>query len=348
MTRFRDATFFLGVIAVLLAARPAMAIDETSQPNLHRADQQLYDALEALKSETRPEPTFIGHRDRAVDLIRQARSEIEQAANSVDAAQPPAADAVATGTAYAEEPKFDPPPSAYTAPPELVVYAAPPPPSGPVGFWGSHPIPGGGWCIAVGPHVHQYEPEFYDQFHLVDGYFKFGEGFHEWLYAGIHPIAGGGWCAIAVPHKHPYLPTVGFIYDPLRHGYYYDRERAVVIRTEIVRAPPHYRPPAEVIVRYRNPPVLRRMPPGTPRPQPWAHERMVEHRAAVARPAVYHPSERPAVRPGAIEHPVPARGAAATRGAPAAAAHTAPAAAKPAAAKPAVAKKAQPEKKDKK
>jgi hypothetical protein len=339
MIRFRAAGLLTGVIAATLAARPAAAIDEAQQPGLHRIDQQLYDALDALKSESRPEAEFSSHRDRALELIRQARSELEQAANASGAA--PVADSAAADAAYAAEPKYDPPPPAYTPPPEPPVYAAPPPPSSPVGFWGTHPIPGGGWCIAVGPHVHQYEPEFLDQFHLVDGYFKFGEGFHDWLYAGVHPIAGGGWCPIAAPHNHPYAPAVGFIYDPVRRGYYYDRERAVVIRTEIVHAPPHYRPPNEVVMRYRNPPALRRMPPGTPRPQPWAHERVVERRAVVARPAVYHPAERPTAHPGPAAHPAPVHAAPV-------AAKPAPAAAKPAAAKPAAAKPAPDKKKDKK
>jgi len=350
--RFRAASLLTGVIAATLAARPAAAIDEARDPNLHRVDQQLYDALEGLKSESRPEAEFSSHRDRALELIRQARSELEQTANASGAAPAQATDSAAADAAYAAEPKYDPPPPAYTPPPEPVVYAAPPPPSSPVGFWGTHPIPGGGWCIAVGPHVHQYEPEFYDQFHLVDGYFKFGEGFHEWLYAGIHPVAGGGWCTIAAPHNHPYAPVVGFIYDPVRRGYYYDRERAVVIRTEVVRAPPHYRPPNEVVVRYRNPPALRRMPPGTARPQPWAHERIVEHRPAVARPAVYHAPEKPAVHPGAGEHPAPAHAAPLAHGAAVAAkpapAAAKPAAARPAAARPAAAKAAPDKKKDKK
>jgi hypothetical protein len=322
-----------------------LAIDDGRNPSLHRADQGLYDALETLNAETRPESDYGGHRDKAIDLIRQARTELEQAAASADSLQPPAADTAAADATYTEEPKYDAPPKDYAPPPEPAVYAAPPPPSSPVGFWGTHPIPGGGWCVAIGPHVHQYEPEFYDQFHLVNGYFKFGEGFHEWAYAGIHPVIGGGWCPISVPHRHPYMPTVGFIYDPLRHGYYYDRQRAVVIRTEIVRAPRNYRPPSEVVVRYRNPPALRRMPPGTVRPQPWAHERVVvERRSVGAHPAVYH-QERP--HPGAPMHAGPER-AAQPHGA--AAARPTPVAAKPASAtKPARAAKSVPaEKKNKK
>jgi hypothetical protein len=339
-------------IAVFVSAKPAWAIDEMRHPRLRKADQQLGDAIEILNGETRPESDYGGHRARAADLIRQAKLELDQAASTADSAQqdPAPVDTAAAGT-YAEEPQYDAPPHSYTPPPEPAVYAAPPPPSSPVGFWGSHPIPGGGWCLAIGPHVHNYEPEFFDQFHLVEGYFRFGEGMQSWGYAGGHPIAGGGWCTIAIPHQHAYRPAVGFIYDPVRHGYYYDRERAVVVRTEIIRAPRNYRPPGEVIGRYNHPPALRRMPPGTPRPQPWAHERVIAHPAGhpmenhavaghpSATPASFHPAGGPAAA-----HPAQAAEHPAVRPGQPAAAKPAAAAAKPAApAKPAA--KPEPKKK---
>ncbi len=260
--------------AMVAASTAASAMDEQRHPRLHQAAQQLDAAIDTLNPsgvDDGQEYKFSGHRARAVELARQARAELEEAARSIDSAEQPV-EPVAT---YGDAPVYDDPPSDWIPPPEPVIYVQAPPPSNPVGFWGHHPIPGGGWCLAEGAHVHYYEPEFFDQFQLVNGFFRFGEGFREWFYAGQHPIPGGGWCGIYEPHRHPYRPEVGFIYDPRRHGYYYDREHAVVIRTEVVRPPPHYEPPREVVGHVNHPPELHPAPVGTIRPQPWQHERVI-------------------------------------------------------------------------
>ena len=341
MTRLRSRLFLgaLACAALFTGARPAQAIDDLRYPRLHRASEQLDNASDALNGDTRPESDYNGHRARALQLIQQARSELEQAAQAADNPPPPPApppqvfndqptydqpnyndSAYNQGNYnqgnynqanYSDEPVYADPPPSYIPPPAPVVYYTAPPPPSPVGYWGHHPIPGGGWCLAEGPHLHNYEPEFFDQFHLVDGYFKFGEGFADWGYAGPHPIPGDGWCNIPGYHRHNYRPEVGFIYDPVRRGYYYDRERAVVIRTEFVAPPPSYRPPVVVVEHYNHPQPLHPAPIGTPSPQPWKQEHLLAPPHPAGQPAqqqFHPPNQQPGFHQTAapVEHPAPA------------------------------------------
>ncbi len=319
MTPLRSRLFLgaLAFAALFSGARSAQAIDDMRYPRLHRASEQLDNASDALNGDTRPESDYNGHRARALDLIRQAKSELDQAAQAADNPPPPPAPAPQVfndqptydqpnyndsnynqgnynQANYAEEPVYTDPPPTYVPPPAPVVYLHRASAADPVGCWGHHPIPGGGWCLAEGAHLHNYEPEFFDQFHLVEGYFKFGEGFADWGYAGPHPIPGGGWCNIPGYHRHNYRPEVGFIYDPVRRGYYYNRERAVVIRTEFVAPPPSYRPPVVVVEHYNHPQPVRPAPIGTPPPQPWRQERVLAppHPAGQPPQQQFHPQSQ--------------------------------------------------------
>jgi hypothetical protein len=215
---------------------------------------------------------------------------------------------------YGEPPPavYDAPPPTYVAPPPPEVYVAPPPPPAPVGYWDPHPVPGGGWCPFGGPHLHNYEPEFLNQFVLEDGYFRFGWGFSTWTYFGPHPIPGGGWCGIGGVHTHNYRPEAGYRYDARRGGFLYDTVHVHVIREhdQPQRPPPTYRPPAVVVQHaeaHPPPPSV-----GFKRPPPVVPHPIVP---AVARPggpgvgtAVYRPGVSPApFHPGIASpgHPTP-------------------------------------------
>lgn len=147
-------------------------------------------------------------------------------------------------------------------------YTPPRPPQGPAGgyaeqpvvdegvaYYGAHPIPdaeGGGWCIIDGPHIHPYEPEWYDQYTFQDNYFYFGLGYSDWLYADRHPVPpdeGGGWCGISGPHHHGYRPWAGYRYDGPSHVYFYEPERERTVAGTVVRPSRQYRAPPRVTRR---------------------------------------------------------------------------------------------------
>jgi hypothetical protein len=200
---------------------------------------------------------------------------------------------------------YDAPPPTYVAPPPPEVYVAPPPPPSPVGYWGQHPVPGGGWCPFGGPHLHNYEPEFIDQFVLEDGYLRWGYGFSTWPFYGPHPIPGGGWCAIDGVHTHGYRPEGTYRYDRIHHSYLYDNVHVTVIREggHPQRPPPTYRPPEVVVhhVEAHPPPVsvgFKRPPPiipvAVPRPAPGRPGVAPAPLRPSVAPATFHPGIAPA------------------------------------------------------
>jgi hypothetical protein len=197
----------------------------------------------------------------------------------------------------------------------------------------------------MGPHLHPYEPEFFDQYSLVDGFFRYGWGVHEWGYAHPHPTPDGGWCPIDGFHRHPYRPGVGYMYDARTRGYYYDRERARPVVVEVEKPAPGYQQPSVVVEHSHNPParpVASRPPPEVvERQQHWRENPHDEPqpRAQVSSlapkpPPPQHPTPQPGVHPqqAAGAHPgehggAPEHGATAEHGAPehgATAAHGAP------------------------